>query len=233
MKLDAECVPDIPRYAVAVDCVLFGAAQDALEILLVRRGVAPFRDAWALPGGLVQPSESLEAAVLRELREETAVAPDFLEQLYTFGDVGRDPRGRVISVAWLGLVRPDRYPPLGATDAVEARWWPLSALPPLSFDHGAIVEVGRTRLRGKVRYQPIGFELLPERFTLTQLQSLYEVVLERPLDKRNFRRKVLRTGLLVDTGDKQEDVRHRPPVLYRFDTEQYRRLESQGYLFEV
>lgn len=223
----------IPTYALAVDCVLFGAADTSLEILLVRRGVAPFADAWALPGGLVQPDETLEQAVLRELREETAVEPDFLEQLYTFGDPGRDPRGRVVSVAHLGLVRPERYPPAGATDAVEARWWPVSELPPLAFDHARIVEVGRTRLQGKVRYQPIGFDLLPARFTLTQLQSLYEVVLERSLDKRNFRRKVLKTGLLVDTGDKVENVRHRPPKLYTFDEARYRELEQQGHLFEL
>jgi 8-oxo-dGTP diphosphatase len=223
----------IPHYPVAVDCVLFGAADTSLEVLLIRRGVAPFADAWALPGGLVLPEETLEQAVLRELQEETAVRPDFLEQLYTFGAPGRDPRGRVVSVAYLGLVRPERYPPAGATDAAEARWWPVSQLPPLAFDHAQIIDVGRTRLQGKVRYQPLGFELLPERFTLTQLQSLYEVVLERELDKRNFRRKVLKTGLLIDTGEKVQNVRYRPPKLYRFDEPRYRELEQQGYLFEL
>lgn len=227
------------RYRLAVDGVVFGARPithgdgRGLEVLLIQRGVEPFAGAWALPGGLVLPREDLETAVRRELLEESGVEPGWLEQLYTFGRPDRDPRERTITVAWLGLVQPDRYAPHAATDAVDARWWPVAALPPLAFDHADILEVARTRLQGKVRYQPIGFDLLPVEFTLSELQALYETILERALDKRNFRRKILRTELLVDTGRKRTGGAHRAPSLYRFDRDRYLALEQQGYLFEV
>lgn len=231
-----------PRNRVAVDAVVFGAAsavasEDAplrgLEVLLIRRGVAPFEGSWALPGGLVLPNEDLESACRRELLEEADVAPTWLEQLYTFGQPERDPRERVVSVAWLGLVQPDDYPPKAATDAADARWWPVDDLPPLAFDHAHIVAVGLERLRGKVQYKPVGFDLLPDTFTLSELQQLYEVILQRSLDKRNFRRKLLKTGLLVDTGEKRRGGAHRAPRLYRFDRARYAQLEQQGVYFEL
>jgi len=227
------------RYRVAVDGVVFGARPIAagegrgLEVLLIQRGVEPYVGSWALPGGLVLEDESLEVAVRRELLEEAGVEPSWLEQLYTFGQPGRDPRERTITVAWIGLVRPDRYPPSAATDAADARWWPMSKLPPLAFDHAHILDVARERLQGKVRYQPIGFDLLPPEFTLSELQVLYETILERPLDKRNFRRKIGKTGLLLDTGKMRTGGAHRAPRLYRFDRDRYTVLEQQGYLFEI
>ncbi len=227
------------RYRVAVDAVVFGARPisrgdgQGLEVLLVQRGIAPFHGGWALPGGLVLALEDLETAVRRELKEEAGIEPTWLEQLYTFGQPDRDPRERAITIAWLGLVQPDRYPPTAATDAADARWWPMSQLPPLAFDHADILGVARTRLEGKVRYQPIGFDLLPPEFTLSELQALYETILQRPLDKRNFRRKIGRSGLLLDTGRKRTGGAHRAPSLYRFDRDRYRTLERQGYLFEI
>jgi len=226
-------------YRVAVDAVVFGARPIAdgsapeLEVLLIQRGVEPHVGAWALPGGLVLAHEDLEQAVRRELAEEAGITPSWLEQLYTFGAPDRDPRERTVAVAWLGLVQPERYPPHAATDAVDARWWTLSKLPELAFDHARILRVALDRLRGKVRYQPIGFDLLPPEFTLSELQSLYETILERSLDKRNFRRKIGKTGLLVDTGRKRTGGAHRAPSLYCFDRERYLTLEQQGYLFEV
>jgi len=229
-----------PRYPVAVDAVVFGASgvsvegrPPGLEVMLIQRGIEPFKGQWALPGGLVLPNEDIETALRRELLEEAGIAPAWLEQLYTFGAPERDPRGRTITVAWIGLVQPAQYLPHPATDADDARWWPLKDLPELAFDHAKILEVARTRLRGKVRYQPIGFDLLPESFTLTELQTLYEVILERPLDKRNFRRKIGSTGLLLDTGDLRTGVAHRAPRLYRFDRARYEQLQTEGYLFEI
>jgi 8-oxo-dGTP diphosphatase len=217
-----------PRPAVTVDCVVFGAADERLEVLLVRRGEAPFEDEWALPGGFVRPEEDLATAARRELVEETGVDLSYMEQLYTFGDPGRDPRGRVVTVAWLALVRPSVHRLAPTTDAREAAWHPVAELPPLAFDHARILDVARER-----RYKPIGFDLLPEAFTLTELQRLYEVVLERDLDKRNFRRKVLATKLLLETGERRTGVAHRAPRLFRFDRERYEELEKTGYLFEV
>lgn len=227
---------------IAADCVVFGVqlalpddpdADDRLMVLLVERGIAPFAGHAALPGGFVRPGESLEDAARRELADETGVDLAWMEQLYTFGQPDRDPRGRVVSVAWMALVRPSRHTLRPKSDARDAFWAPVSAVPPLAFDHAAILDKALERLRGKLRYQPIGFELLPDRFTLTWLQRLYEVILEKPLDKRNFRRKVLKTGLLVDTGALLEGVPHKPPKLYAFDHERYSALEREGFLFEI
>jgi 8-oxo-dGTP diphosphatase len=226
-------VYDYPRPAVTVDCVVLGLDTDDLKVLLVQRGVEPFVGAWALPGGFVLPDESLDAAARRELAEETGIADVFLEQLYTFGEPGRDPRGRVITVAYYALAKLADFKVAAATDAAAAAWHPLGGLPPLAFDHADIVEVARARLRGKVRYAPIGFELLPARFTLTQLQRLYEIILERTLDKRNFRKKILSLDLVVETDEVQRGVRHRAARLYRFDRKKYERLTKQGLEFAI
>ena len=224
---------DYPRPALTVDCVVFGLDDEDLKVLLIERRAEPFAGCWALPGGFVEVSETLDAAARRELAEETGLTNVYLEQLYTFGEVDRDPRERVVSVAHYALVNIRDHTVSAATDARQARWFRVLNPPPLAFDHTDILALAHRRLQGKVRYQPIGFELLPEKFTLSQLQHLYETILQRPLDKRNFRRRVQAMGVLTDTGQMQRDVAHRAARLYRFNESAYRRLVRQGYLFEL
>jgi len=224
---------EYPRPAVTVDAVVFGFDGAELQILLIERALEPFAGCWAVPGGFVDMNESLEAAALRELQEETGITRVFLEQLYTFGDVQRDPRGRVISVAYYALVKPSEHPTAAATDARQARWFPVSDLPPLAFDHDKIVAVALARLRGKVRYEPIGFELLPPEFTLSDLQGLYEAVLGVALDKRNFRKKILGMGLLIPLEERRRGGQHRPAQLFRFDQKACQRLRKSGFNFEL
>lgn len=224
---------DHPRPALAVDCVVFGLGERTLELLLVERDLEPFAGRWALPGGFVRVDESIDAAARRELAEEAGVSPGVLEQLRAFGEVDRDPRERVVSIAHWALVRGERHRPRASTDARAARWFPLDDRPPLAFDHDAIVAAAVERLRVEVRWRPVGFDLLPEVFSLTELQRLYEMVLGRALDKRNFRKKVLAMELLEDTGRVDEGVRHRPPRLYRFDRAAYDRLSREGFAFRL
>lgn len=221
---------EYPRPALTVDCVIFGLDEsNMLKILLIQRALDPFKGAWALPGGFVDMEEDLEAAALRELEEETGVRDVFIEQLYTFGQPERDPRGRVVSVAYYALVNLAEHPVHASSDADHVEWFELDQLPRLAFDHDRIVEVAINRLRGKVRYQPIGFELLPEQFTLSQLQKLYETILGvEQLNKRNFRKRILDMGILQEAG-KQEGVAHRPAILYRFDKAKYEQLVQERY----
>lgn len=220
-----------PRPSVTVDAVVFGVDGVALKILLIQRKDVPFKGAWALPGGFVQMGESLDDAARRELAEETGLRPSYMEQLYTFGEPGRDPRGRVITVAYVALVRPDAHAIAAASDARDARWFALDELPALAFDHREIIDMALRRLRAKVRYAPIGFDLLPEAFTLTDLQGLYEEILQTGLDKRNFRKKILSTGLLKEVG--QTDATMPPSRLYSFDPTAYARLTKRGFNFEI
>ncbi len=224
-----------PRPSVTVDCVVFGLDLDAddLKILLIQRSGEPFAGMWALPGGFVDMDETLEQSARRELQEETGISRLFLEQLYTFGDPGRDPRGRTITIAYYALIKMSDYAIQAASDASDVAWFAVSDLPKLAFDHDKIIQTALARLKGKVRYQPIGFELLPTKFTLSQLQGLYEVILERELDKRNFRKKILGMGLLVELEEIQKDVAHRAARLYRFDEDRYKRLVKQGFNFEI
>ena len=186
-----------PRAALTVDCVIFGFDGGELKVLLIERALAPFKGKWALPGGFVGVDETLDEAARRELQDETGIKKVFLEQLYTFGEVDRDPRERVVSVAYYALIKLGDYRVKAATDARDAAWFAVSDPPALAFDHDSILNAALARLKAEVRYQPIGFELLPPKFTLSQLQHLYEVVLERPLDKRNFRKKILAMPLLI------------------------------------
>jgi len=222
-----------PRGALTVDCVVFGLDDDELKIMLIQRDLPPFEGKWALPGGFVHLDETLDEAALRELREETGLEKVFLEQLYTFGGVERDPRERVVSVAYFALVKMSDHRVQAATDARDAAWFGVHDVPSLAFDHASILSMALERVRGKVRYQPIGFELLPKKFTLSQLQRLYEVVLERELDKRNFRKKVLAMDILIETDEVEQDVAHRAARLYRFDERKYRRLSKAGFHFEL
>ncbi len=223
---------DYPRPMVVVDCVVFGLDGERLKVLTIQRRQAPFAGQSALPGGFVDMDEPLEAAARRELEEETGLRGVFLEQLYTFGDPGRDPRGRAISVAYYALVNLAEHPARAGDDAAMTRWMDVSRARRLAFDHDRILAAALARLRAKLRYQPIGFELLPQKFTLSQLQSLYETVLARPLDKRNFRRKILAMELLTPLGETQRG-RHRAARLYRFDRRRYRQLVRAGFNFEL
>lgn len=222
---------EYPRAALTVDCVVFGFDEGDLKVLLIQRDLKPFEGKWALPGGFVRVEESLEDAARRELAEETGLKDIFLEQLYTFGAPDRDPRERVVSVGYYALVSLADHKPQAATDARQAAWFSVDDAPDLAFDHEQILATALARLRGKVRYEPIGFELLPAKFTLGQLQHLYEVVLEERLDKRNFRKKILGMGLLVDTGEIQQDVAHRAARLHRFDERKYQQLRKRGFSF--
>lgn len=224
---------EYPRGALTVDCVVFGLDDVELKAMLIQRGQEPYLGMWALPGGFVRVAETLDEAARRELEEETGLHQVFLKQLYTFGEVHRDPRERVVSVAYYALVKLSDHRVQAATDAREAAWFGVHEVPSLAFDHAGILQMGLVRLRGKLRYQPIGFELLPKKFTLSQLQHLYELVLERELDKRNFRKRVLATDLLIETDEVQQDVAHRAARLYRFDERKYRRLAKAGFNFEL
>src|SRR6185369_10986789 len=221
------------RPALTVDCVVFGLDDGELKVLLIQRGLEPFKGRWALPGGFVRVNETLDDAARRELEEEAGLKNVFLEQLYTFGEVNRDPRERVVSVAYYALVKLAAHDTKAATDAADARWFPISKVPKLAFDHTDIFATALARLKGKVRYQPIGFELLPPKFTLSQLQHLYETVLATELDKRNFRKKVLGFELLVPLDETQMKGRHRPAQLFRFDADKYEKLKRKGLLFEL
>lgn len=230
------------RPTVAVDCVVFGISGDELQVLLVERGTEPFKGYPALPGGRVEvkdegdQGEDLERAARRELREETGIEVDYLEQLYTFGTPGRDPRGRVISVAYFALVRSKDHVAHAGSDAASAEWWSvkntLITKNGLAFDHNKILSVAYERLQTKIRYAPLGFNLLPPKFTLGELQRLYEAILMRPLDKRNFRKRILSMGILAEAG-RQQNVPHRAATLYRFDKKTYDRAVRGGFNFEI
>jgi 8-oxo-dGTP diphosphatase len=201
-----------------VDVVIFTVREGGLHVLLVRRGIEPFRGAWAVPGGFVLESESLEEAAFRELAEETGVRDVYLEQLYTFGDPGRDPRGRVVTVAYYALADRGRLALRAGSDAADARWWPVGALPePVAFDHARILDHAVRRLRSKLEYTTVGFELLPERFTLAELQAVYEAILGRPLDKRNFRRSIEALDELVPLDEWRRGEPSRPARLFSFN----------------
>ncbi|HEY1558433.1 MAG TPA: NUDIX domain-containing protein [Kofleriaceae bacterium] len=224
---------EYPRAALTVDCVVFGLDETDLKVLLIQRKLPPFAHAWALPGGFVHVDETLDDAAHRELQEEAGIDDLYLEQLYSFGQLARDPRERVVTVAYYALAKLSDHRIRAATDAMGVGWFALDDLPKLAFDHVDIVARAHERLRGKVRYAPIGFELLPPRFSLTQLQRLYEIVLGAPLDKRNFRKKILAMDLIVPTDELEQGVRHRAARLYRFDRRKYDRLSKQGFEFAM
>ena len=219
----------------SVDAVVFGyTSAEGLSVLLIKRTQEPFRGQWALPGGLVRDDESLEQAVERELHEETGVSINYLEQLYSFGQPERDPRNRVVSVAYYGLVKPDAFRPSASNEASEVAWFPVQSIPPLAFDHSTIVGVATRRLRSKMQYEPIGFELLDKKFPFSELEKLYAAVLDRPIDRRNFKKKIMKFGFLEETTEKQQlSGAGRPGNLYRFNEEKYFQLKREGIAFEL
>lgn len=221
---------DFPRPALTVDLAIFTVADGQLKALLVKRGEGPFLGAWALPGGFVREDESLEAAARRELEEETGLRGEglYMEQLYSFGDPKRDPRGHTVTVAHTALVPGEQA--LAATgDAAEAAWWPMEALPqPLAFDHAEILAYAHQRLRWKLDYTSVGFELLPPTFTLVALQALYEAILGKTLDKRNFRKKLAALEILQEVGESRVEGPGRPAKLYAFQPEVWVRWRDRG-----
>jgi 8-oxo-dGTP diphosphatase len=212
----ADKAGEYPRPSVTVDLVILTIAEDDLKVLLIRRRQEPFRDRWALPGGFVDINESLETAAARELEEETGVRDVYLEQLYTFGDPGRDPRGRVISVAYFALIDAERQRIVAADDAADAAWHSVFKPPRLAFDHAKVLEYAVWRLRNKIEWTTVGYELLPKKFTLSELQRVYEIILQRPVDKRNFRKKILAQGRIRELNETRSDGAHRPARLYTF-----------------
>lgn len=220
----------------AVDAIVFGYNKEVgVSLLLIKRKYEPFKGQWAIPGGFILDDESLEAAVERELLEETGVKINYLEQLYTFGAPKRDPRKRVISVAYFGLVKSGQFEKLQATtDAEEAKWFNIKSLPKLAFDHQEIVKMAIDRLRGKIRYQPIGFELLEKKFPFSDLEHLYATLLDRPIDRRNFKKKVMHLGILDELDEKAKSSgAGRPGNLFRFNKATYKRLTKEGMHFEI
>ena len=215
---------------VAVDIVIFTIQQKQLRVLLVKRAIEPFAGQSAIPGGFVLDDESLDQAALRELKEETGVGDVYLEQLYSFGDPGRDPRGRVISVAYFALIAADHSNLSPGSDAAEAAWCPVDRLPELAFDHRRILEYSLERLRNKLEYTTVGFQLLPQRFSLTELQEVYEAILNKQLDKRNFRRKIALLKILRPTREFQHGGR-RPARLFEFVAANFAKLKDKGILF--
>ena len=218
----------LPELPVTVDTVILTVRDGSLQVLLVRRAERKFEGLWSLPGGFVRPTEPLEHAALRELREATGVSDVYLEQLYTFGAPERDTRGRVISVAYVALLDADRCPLVPHDLEAEARWWSVYELPPLAFDHPSMIEVALARVRTKLEYTTIGFQLVPGNFTLTELQQVYEIVLGRHLDKRNFRRKLSMLELVEATGEKRSEGLGRPAAVYRFRHVDFVLLRERG-----
>lgn len=210
-KIKGNIVCD--SHSVAVDVVIFSIIENELNVLLVERLLPP--KGWAIPGGFVKKNESLDEAAKRELAEETGVSDVYLEQLYTFGDPKRDPRGRIISVAYFALVESEKVKIKSGSDAKNVAWYPVKNIPNLAFDHNKIINYSKQRLAWKIEYTNVVYGLLPKYFSLTQLQKVYEAIVSRELDKRNFRRKFLNTGLIKQTKIKAGGA-HRPAVLYEF-----------------
>ena len=221
------------RPALTADCVVLGLDEEDLKVLLIQRGMDPFAGKWALPGGFAMVGESLEATARRELSEETGLKNVFLEQLYTFSEPDRDPREHVVTVAYYALVNLSEHRVQAATDARNAAWFAIDDIPKLAFDHEKILKVAYERLKGKIRYQPIGFELLPDKFTLSQLQRMYEKILDRELDKRNFRKKILNMEIIGELDEIETDVAHRAARLYRFNKKKYDEKVKEGFNFEL
>ncbi len=221
---------------VAVDAIVFGYSRtEGVSVLLVQRKYAPFKNSWAVPGGFVSPDESLEDAVRRELKEETGIEVNYLEQLYTFGSPRRDPRQRVVSVAYFALVKSSLFQQLKAsTDAENAKWFSIKSLPPLAFDHLDIVNTAIDRIRTKIRYQPIGFELLDRKFPFSDLENLYVTLLDREIDRRNFSKKILAIGILDETNEfARPEGKGRPSKMYQFNKKRYQQLVKEGMNFEI
>ena len=220
-----------PRPSVTTDCVIFGYdTKEGLSVLLIKRGIEPFKDHWAFPGGFIKMDEDAETGARRELREETSLETAHIEQFGCFSEVNRDPRERVITIAYYALVKKSEV--VGGDDASEAHWFPIDNVPPLAFDHDRILRVALKTLKEKIHFMPIGFELLPSVFTMPQLQELYESILEVKFDRRNFSNKMLKLGILTVVGERPKNAGTRIPVTYKFNEDNYNELKSKGFRLE-
>jgi 8-oxo-dGTP diphosphatase len=219
--------------ALSVDCIIFGFDEGELKVLLIKRKEDPSSGMWALPGGFVESTESLDHAAMRVLRELTSIPDMYMEQVYTFGEVNRYPIGRVISVSYYALVKISDYKVQATSKIEDVAWHPLSEITKLVFDHNSILDKALTTLKERVKFHPVGFELLPEKFTLTQLQNLYEVILGLQLDKRNFRKKLLGMDLIVKLEESQIGVAHRAARYFKFDPVRYKEWLAQGFNFKL
>lgn len=220
-----------PHPAVTTDCVIFGYdIKEGLSVLLVERGGEPFKGCLAFPGGFMKIDEDAETGALRELKEETGLETSQVEQFGCFTDVNRDPRERVITIAFMSLVK--KTDVHGGDDAAAASWYPISEVPSLAFDHDRILRVALSRLKEQIHFKPVGFELLPEVFTLPQLQSLYESILEVTFDRRNFASKMLKLGILEEVEKRQPGTASRIPSKYKFNKERYAEMKSKGFRLE-
>lgn len=219
---------------IAVDAVLFGYQNHRLHVLLIQQKFGTEKSFWALPGGLVKEEETLMEAVRRELKEETNVEVNYLEQLYTFGDdIYRDSRNRVISVAYFALVDADKFSIKADTDAENVQWFEIGEIPQLAFDHNQILNKALERLKSKLTYQPIGFDLLPQEFLFSELENLYCTLLDKEIDRRNFRKKIMSYGIVDETDKTASAKSGRPAKLFKFNKSKYNELESNGFHFEI
>lgn len=221
-----------PKHLVAVDCIIIGFEDGKLKLLIMKRKVDPMEGAWSLVGGFVQEGESTDSAASRVLQSTTGLDDIYMDQLQCYGDVNRDTGARVISIAYYALIRIPQHDKILATE-YGAHWLSLHQIPELIFDHTQMLQDALQRLRDTARFHPIGFELLPEKFTLPQLRNLYEEIYQRPLDKRNFRKKVLAMGILEKLEEKDKSTSKKGAHLYRFDKSKYEALTQHGFVFEV
>ncbi len=224
---------DFLSFGLSVDCVVFGYHEGEVRVLLVERDAEPYKGSWALVGDLVHPESDMLDSANGILENLTGLKGIFMEQFYTFDAVDRHPLGRVITVGYYSLVESQDHQPIASSWAKSTRWFGINDLPDLAFDHQTILEKGIQTLKRRVRYKPVGFELLPSKFTLLELQALYEALLNCKFDKPNFRKKILKMNLLKPLNELQENVSHRPAKLYAFDEEQYDLLRKEGFAFEL
>lgn len=219
-----------PHPSVTTDCVIFGFNGTKLNVLLIERGIEPFKGQWAFPGGFLKMDETTEEGAMRELFEETGLKEAYIRQFHTFSEVNRDPRERVITIAYYALVQISEAQ--GGDDAAKAQWFPLDQVPSLAFDHDLILRQALSELRKQIHFEPIGFELLPKKFTMTQLQRLYEAILNVKFDRRNFHNKLLKLGILTELDEKLTLANKKIAFLYKFNPESYKEMKEKGFRLE-
>lgn len=221
---------EYPHPSVTTDCVIFGFDGSELNVLLVKRGVEPYKGCWAFPGGFMKMYENAETGARRELKEETGLDTAYMKQFHAFTDPNRDPRERVVTIAYYALVKMEEV--RGGDDAEEARWFPLGTVPQLAFDHDRILRTAQQELRRQIHFEPIGFELLSEKFTIRDLQNLYEAILDVKFDRRNFYNKMKKLELLVQLDETVRQSAKKDALLFKFNSEKYYELKQKGFRLE-